>query len=101
FVGACFLAWRACWRLRRDGPTVRDPEMRQLVPYVGGSCAAYLGGMMSLTLTYLVPTVMFLAIGEAVQRLAKTDPELPEERFDLRLLGRRFAAGIAVLAGTW
>ena len=98
FLGACLLTLRNLYRLRRDGPVVRDPTMRQLVPFVAGACAAYCTGMMTLSLPYLVPTSMILAIGSVIPRVAETDPEQPEERADLVLLSRLFAAGILFLA---
>jgi O-antigen ligase len=101
FLGACFLMARHFYRLRRGGPTVRDPEMRRLVPFLAGACAAYCAGMMSLSLTYLVTTAMILAIGEVMPRLARTDPEIPEDRANPQLLGRLFVVGIAFLAAIW
>jgi O-antigen ligase len=99
FLGACFLTLRRFYRLRRDGAVIQDPEARRLVPFVGGACAAYCAGMMTLTLSTLVPTAMILAVGEVTPRLARTDPESPEERFDLRLLGLLFVLGILFLVG--
>ena len=96
FVGGIFLTLRHFYR-RRDLQTVRDPEMRRLLPYLGGASTTYCVGMMSLTLLYLVSTGMILALGQVTANLAKTDPELPEERTDLRLLGQLFAVAIVFL----
>ncbi len=88
FLGACFLTMLHFYRLRRDSLVLRDPTMRQLVPYLAGVCATYCTGMMTLSLTYLVPTAMILAIGSSIPTVAKADPPLPEDRADLVLLGR-------------
>ena len=97
FFGACFLTLRTFFRLRRPGTTLRDPEMDKLLPFLGGACAAYCTGMMTLSLAYLVPTAMIFGFGEATTAIAKTDPELPEERFDVRLVGKLVGAGMVYL----
>ncbi len=101
FLGACFLSLRQLLRRRADRAVVTDPEMRRFVPYVGGMCAAYFAGMMSLSLAYLVPTVMFLAVGDVTARLAPTDPPAPEDRVDGRLLRTLCVVSFAFLAAMY
>jgi O-antigen ligase len=96
FIGACFLTARHFYR-RRNLAIVRNPEMRRLVPYLAGTCGCFCMGMMSLSLTYLTLTVMIFAIGDVTGRLATTDPEIPEDRADLRLGGQLVGASIAFL----
>ena len=101
FLGAFYLGVVQLGRLgdrRKHAPL--DPEMARLHPYVFGVVAAWVVGMVSLTLCYIVPTYTVLALATAYSRTAPVRPALPAPRFDLRLLGRLLAvaaAGFVVL----
>jgi O-antigen ligase len=89
FLGAFYLAVERLWRLgnvRKHAPL--DPEAHRLHPYICGMVACYSMGMMSLTLSYVLPTYTILALATAFVRTSTVKPALPAARFDLRLLGR-------------
>src|SRR5205085_6976097 len=63
FLGACYLAVAQLFRMgdrRRHAPA--DPEVARLYPAVFGVVACYAVGMMSLTLSYILPTYTVLAL---------------------------------------
>ena len=70
-------------------------------PYLTGMLAAYATGMLSLTLSYLLPTYTLLGLGAAYLHLAKTEPPLPEARLSPRLLGRMTVVSLFFMAGLY
>ena len=69
-------------------------------PYLLAGLAAYVFGMMSLSIGYLVTTYMMLALSVAYCQMARRACLAPpaQLRFDVPHLGRMAAAGIGVLA---
>jgi O-antigen ligase len=108
FLGASFLALWGLYRMARPVPGPRrrpvpcrivDPELAQLYPFVGGAVAAYLMGMMTLTLNDLATTYTMLGLAGVFQGMARTEPARPPLRFDL-LMPLRFV-GLSVVFLVW
>jgi O-antigen ligase len=98
FFGAFYLGARGMVQLTLDRRTVLDPELRRMLPYVTAVLVGYLVGMMSLTLNDRVPTFTVLAMVTVYLAMVRTDPPLPQTRFDLRLFGRLTVASLIFLA---
>jgi O-antigen ligase len=105
-LGGCLLAgafFTAGWSLYRWGAPNRmilDPELRALQPYLLAGIASYVLGMMTLSIGYIVPTYMMLALSVAYTQMAGRVCLAPPTplRFDLPHLGRMAAAGVGMLA---
>ena len=97
FLGAFYLALRRLTQLGRVKPTIADPELRHLQPFVTGILASYTVGMLSLTLPYVLPTYTVLAFAASYANMTTTDPALPTECFDLKLWGRLALVGVIFL----
>jgi O-antigen ligase len=76
------------YRLVRLGTkrVIRDPVERRLLTYVTALLVAYMVGMMSLTLNYIVPTYTILGITTVYLGMTTSDPPLPEKRLDANWL---------------
>lgn len=105
-LGGCLLTgafFTAGWSLYRWGARNRlvlDPELSALQPYLLAGIVAYVLGMMSLSIGYLVPTYMMLAWSVAYTQMAGCTCLAPPTplRFDIPHLGRMAAAGVGFLA---
>jgi putative inorganic carbon (hco3(-)) transporter len=105
-LGGCLLTgafFTAGWSLYRWGARNRlllDPELLALQPYLLAGIAAYILGMMTLSIGYLVPTFMMLAISVVYTQMASRVCLLPPPplRFDIPHIGRMAAAGVGTLA---
>jgi putative inorganic carbon (hco3(-)) transporter len=103
FVGA-FLA--AGWSIQRFDSAdclLVDRDLRAAQPYVLASVAAYAIGMMTLSITYTIPTYMMLAMACAYARTARRFCLAPPPvlRFDLSLLGCYLAASFMTLGSIY
>jgi O-antigen ligase len=100
FLGAAALSLGLLYRIRRgSGRTIVDPDLRRLHPYLVGMVAGYAAGMMTLTLSYIVPTYTVFALSSAYTSMARTTPATATVRFDARLLGQLCGLGALTLAG--
>lgn len=99
FVGAFLIAGWSVYRFNAQDSLVVHPEVRALQPYVLACLAAYGLGMMSLSICYVIPTYMMIALSVAYTRLAHQAALAPPPplRFDLSLVGRMAAAGVFTL----
>jgi O-antigen ligase len=84
-------------RLRLGTRDYRDLQVLQ--PYMLAGLAAYSLGMLSLSICYIVPTYMMLALSVSFTQIARRAALAPATplRFDLPLLGRFAAAGFFTL----
>jgi O-antigen ligase len=76
FLGAFVFALLSLERLcpgGKRGKIFADPDLKQLQPYILGGLLSYMVGMMTLTLTYLIPTFTVLAMAAVFIRLAGAD----------------------------
>jgi O-antigen ligase len=96
FLGAFYLAFQALWRCgsRREK---LGPDLARMQPFLTGAVASYIVGMMTLSLTYVVPTYTVLALAASFERLAVARGALPPTRADHWLAGRLLGVGIAFL----
>jgi len=99
FTGAFFVAGWSLYRLNTKDSLIIDPELNAVQPYLLACLTAYCLGMMSLSISYMIPTYLMLALVVAYTRLAqKTALVTPAPlRFDPPLLLRIVAAGIFIL----
>lgn len=101
FLGAFVCALGPLRRLGLEKRRIRNPELSRLHPYLTGAAAGYAIGMLSLTLNYIVPTYMILALAGSFTQMANAEPPLPPARFDLRLAGRIAGIGLLFLTGLY
>lgn len=106
FGGMCFLGGfaLALWNLLRLRPSkvkITDPEMRRLLPYLLGMCAAYAVGLLALSRAYAVPTYLFLGLASAYVPLAASRPALPPLRAGVKVFGVMIALSLAFLLLTF
>jgi putative inorganic carbon (hco3(-)) transporter len=103
FVGAVLAAG---WSIQRfDSPDclLLDADLRAAQPYILASIVAYAIGMMTLSITYIIPTYMMLALACAYARTARRSCLNPPPvlRFDAFLLGCYLAAGFVTLGSIY
>lgn len=82
FLGAFLFAFRAMVRLRGDHVNFVDADQRHLYPFLFGALTAYMTGMMSLSLCYVLPTYFIAALPVVFTRMTATEPRLEAIRFD-------------------
>jgi hypothetical protein len=97
FLGIFYLACQALYERRPSHALVVDPELRRLRPYLVAILFGCIGGMMSISRAYIVPTYMVPGFVAAYQRLAVTAPPLPSRRFNGRLVLRLVVVSVAFL----
>jgi O-antigen ligase len=99
FLSAAFLALWSLYKLTLTPPAlpgrpspppreITDPVLRGMFPFLAGAVATWASGMMTLTLTYVMPTYTLLGLTVAFLSLATTNPPTRPERLDARLLVR-------------
>ena len=98
FLGAFYLAIWMLYRMSSRRRWIVDPDLDRLYPTMAAVLAAYIVGMFSLSLTYVVPTYMILALVTVYQRLTAVDPPLKPLRFNGFVLQRMALASVSFLA---
>jgi O-antigen ligase len=107
FIGAVYLAVRGLYNLGLPAPVkpggkliprrILDPDAAALHPYLTGAVVGYAAGMMTLSLTYVIPTYTILGLAAAFLPLARTEPPTEAPRLDANLLCRLFGMSICFL----
>jgi O-antigen ligase len=97
FLGVFLFAFRAMARQRGDSVGVVDPDQRHLHPFLFGALTAYMTGMMSLSLCYVLPTFFIAALPVVFTRLTATEPKLEAIRFDARAWRQLAMASVGML----
>jgi hypothetical protein len=99
-AGAFFTAGLLLYRWSAPQRLLVDSELRAMQPYLLASIAAYAIGMMTLSIGYIVPTYLMLALAVVYTQMARGAALAPPPplRFDVPHLGRMAAAGIGTLA---
>jgi O-antigen ligase len=92
FLGAFYVAVVSLYGLGSEGRQIVDPELRRLHPFLLACTAAWAGGMLFLTLCYIMPTYTILGLATVFPQTATTEPPLPRMRFDGRLVKRMIVA---------
>jgi hypothetical protein len=98
FLGAYGVALLSIYRAGQGGPRILDPQQQALRPFMLAAVMAYAVGMLTLSLCFVVPTFMILALAVAYTRTTVCWPAQPPLRMDERLLGRFALAGASYLA---
>jgi hypothetical protein len=103
FLGAFVIAIWSISRLGHKMVLMLDPQMRQARPYVLAAVVTYCVGMATLSICYVLPTFLVLAMASAYERTAlrsclRSPPPL---RFDIPLLGRFVVWGVMCLAAIY
>ncbi len=103
FLGAFVVAAWSVHRLGHKKTLMLQTQMRDLQPYVLASVVAYGVGMMSLSICYIAPTYLVLALAAAYSRIAARGCLFPPPplKFDLVLLGRFALWGALFLAAIY
>jgi hypothetical protein len=97
FIGMFYLVLRALRHLGRHQALIVDPELRRLHPYLVAVVTGYMGGMLSLSRAYIIPTYLVPGLVASYQHVVAADaPEL-SERFDQRTVRALVIAGIMFL----
>jgi putative inorganic carbon (hco3(-)) transporter len=99
FVGAFAVAGWSVYRFNAQSSLIIHHDVKSLQSYLLASLSAYGLGMMSLSICYVIPTYLMLALAVSYTRLAQqTALAAPRPlRFDLSLLGRMAAVGVFTL----
>jgi hypothetical protein len=98
FLGAFLAGLWSLVRLGKQAAHVVDPDLRRLQPYLLGTVAAYVVGLLSLSLCYVVPTYLILGLAAVYAGMTVCKPPLPALMLDVNVLGRFAMAGAAYLA---
>ncbi len=98
-VGAFLTALWSLYRFNSQDAMLLQLDLKTQQPYFFAVIGAYAIGMLSLSIGYIVPTYLMLALSasytQMAQRAALAAP--PPLRLDLPLLGRFVAAGFCML----
>jgi O-antigen ligase len=101
FFGSFAIALLGLARLCPDKCPISDPDLKRMQPFILGGVASYMTGMMTLTLTYLVPTFTVLALAATFSRMSAPptlDSQTSRPKFDTLFLGRLVLVSVAFLA---
>jgi hypothetical protein len=100
FVGAFFIALWALYRYNSQDCVLLNGDLRALQPYLVASVCAYAIGMMSLSICFVIPTYLMLALSVSYTQMARRAALVapPVLRLDVALLGRMIVVGIGTLA---
>jgi hypothetical protein len=101
FLGAFGVALWSLWRIGQSRGMPLDPPTHELQPFMLGAVAAYSVGMLTLSLWFVAPTYIVLALAVSHARIDQCEPPVAPVRFDLTLVGRFVLAGIAFLAAMY
>lgn len=98
-VGAYFTALWSIYRYNARASVLVNADLRTLQPYVMATVSAFALGMLSLSICYIVPTYMMLALSVAFTQMARRSALVapPPLRLDVPLMARMASAGIGVL----
>lgn len=101
FVGAFFFAFEALARYGFGGTKILYPESERLHPYLLGSLAAYMVGMLALSIGYITSTYIWLGLATVFVRITPCFPPIPRLLIDRRLLQRWAVAGMSFLVAIY
>jgi O-antigen ligase len=101
FLGAFYVALVSLYRLKSQWTQITDPELRRLHPFLFGTVAAFVMGMMSLSLCYVIPTYLILGLAVVYVRVTPCYSLLPPVCLSNKVAGRVALAGFVFLAGMY
>lgn len=98
-IGAFFTALWSLYRCHTSQSLLLDADLKAMHPFVMGMVTAFVLGMMTLTINYMVPTFMILALAVAFTQMARRSALIapPPLRMDVSLLLRFGAVGFGFL----
>jgi O-antigen ligase len=97
FFGAFALSAYFLFRLSSRKVVIVDPILRYWNPYLFAIIVGFIGLMMSLSRSYIVPTYMILGLVTIQMQMAATHPQPLPFQFGARLLQRLCLASIVFL----
>ncbi len=86
FLGMFGFALLRLLQLTTGGRQIEDPTLSRLLPFVTAALASYMVGMLTLSLNYVIPTFTLLGLVTVYLNMTRSQPPLPEVRFDSRWL---------------
>ena len=100
FLGAFITAGWSLYRLQKENCVQINSDLKRMQPFVLASVTAFCIGMMTLSMCFIIPTYLILALAAAYARMAhRTCLAAPAPlRLDLRLLATFAVAGLCFLA---
>src|SRR5262249_12689147 len=97
FTGAVYLSLWPMYRVGSLQSQIADPELRRLRPYLLAILAGYAAGMLSISISYHVPTYMLFGLAAVYLRLVGASPRLQMPRFDIQMILRLGTISASVL----
>ncbi len=97
FLGAFLTAFWPIWRLGPATELLADDSLRRVRPYLLAILCGYAGGLLSLSCSYTIPTLLVLGLATAYQRLAGEDLGQPLARLGQRPALRVGLCGVAFM----
>jgi len=97
FVGAFYLALSSLFRLGSRKYRFLDLDLAHLYPHLLMMMTAYMAGMLSIAVGYLLPTFMLLGLTTVYLSLTQTIPPFIRPVFNLRLILLMVALSSAVV----
>jgi len=85
------------FQLTTGGRHIEDPELRRMLPFITAALGSYMVGMLTLSLTYVIPTFALLALATVYLNMARSEPALPEARFSARWVLTWAGASVVLL----
>jgi O-antigen ligase len=101
FLGAFLAAFVTLHRYAFGRSNVVDPEQKRLHPYLCGALAAYMMGMMTLTLNYLTATAFVLALPLSYYGMTLAYPVVQPPEAGSRGASRLALASVGYLAAMY
>lgn len=97
FLGAFYYALRELKQLNAPGVVVLDPDMRRLRPYLTAAVVGFVGGMLSVSYSYALPTYAVLGIADVYLRVSPVHPPPAPQRFEGRFVLRMIGISVTFL----
>jgi O-antigen ligase len=98
FLGAYGLALLSVYRTGQGRHRIVEAGQEHQRPYVLAAVASYAVGMLTLSLSFVVPTYLMLALAVSYTGVTQCRPPQPPLRLDEQFLGRCFLLGVGYLA---
>jgi O-antigen ligase len=98
-LGAYFTALWSLYRYNATSSVLLDRDLKAMQPFVLAIVAAYVLGMLTLTINYMVPTFMILALAVSFTQMARRSVLVapPMLRMDVSLLSRFAVLGFGFM----
>lgn len=101
FLGAFLLAFITLHRYAFGKTWILDPDQQRLHPHLVAALAAYMTGMLTLTINYLVTTAFILALPLTFYGMTRCYPPVAAPRLDMGGVGRLLLCSFGFMAFTY